>query len=494
MARQSDLQQWAHASGILDTEPLPAVIEAPSPQPREAFPLDALNVAQRMAVEAVAATFRQDPALAAMISIGGLAGAIGKTWRVSGAVAGTETYANVFVIGAAPRSYGKGSACAILRPITEANSELKKRFLKDELPRLKVQLADTKHALQAIKGSEQGTLDRKTRLQSDADRFERESAEEPSLYFGSTTGAALSKALARNNEELLSFSPEAADAVRVALGKYSGDQKSDFDLMLSAYSCEPFSEARVGRGQIHLAAPCLSVCWLVQPSVLGELLGDEDVLQRGLAARCLFLQIDPGFLEEDDGTQEDLPVAKMEGWNHILNRALEERGAYDGGGIVKCSPEAREVFRQYHNEMVRLRNGDHRDVADDLGRARENAIRLALGQCVADAHQAGTQPSILTREHAERGVKLGRFAVCEFLRLLAPARAARREARLNQLLERLKQQPEDTATLRDLERRHSFDHAEVRQIAAQFPEFLEIFTKPGGESGGRPSECVRRRG
>jgi len=50
---------------------------------------------------------------------------------------------------------------------------------------------------------------------------------------------------ARNNCSLFAFSPEAGEPVRVMLGKYTKENKGDFDLWLSGYSVEVFRTDRV---------------------------------------------------------------------------------------------------------------------------------------------------------------------------------------------------------------------------------------------------------
>jgi len=76
-------------------------------------------------------------------------------------------------------------------------------------------------------------------------------------------------------------------------------------------------------------------------------------------------------------------------WGQLVCGILARREALAGKPQrITCTPEAREVFRQFHNESVRLRCGAFRDIQAELGRWRENAIGLAIGQCVADNIEA----------------------------------------------------------------------------------------------------------
>ena len=79
-------------------------------------------------------------------------------------------------------------------------------------------------------------------------------------------------------------------------------------------------------------------------------------------------------------------------WDVLVRRAVAIR---ESSREVPCSSEAREIFRSFHNEAVRLRNEQFRSIEGELGRWRENAIRVAGGHCIADALVGGDLDSIL---------------------------------------------------------------------------------------------------
>ena len=461
-----------------------ATDDFPPPVP---FPLDALNNAQRRAVLAVSRTYQQDPALAGMVSLGGLSGAIGRSFMVQGA-SSHSTYANVFVVCAAERSYGKGSSSAILSAIVQRNSELQLKYREHEAPSLKASIQIAEGEKKAALREKKPHQERIKELQQKIDAWESQLKTSPAILIGSATGAALWETLGRNREQLLSYSPEAGDLVRVALGRYSKDDHADFDLLLSGFSCEPISETRVGRGTKHLAHPCISACWLLQPSLLSELLGHSEVLERGLAARCLYVSIPQTTIQHDNGSGIALPPEEIEVWNRILNTALDHRD--NETQPLACDEDAREAFRAFHNETVDWRNTHLKDIQGEFGRARENAIRLALGQCIADAcEQLQWPPTNLTIDHARRGIALARFSIDQFLRLLSPAREAKRKARLLRVIEICRDNG-GTVTLRDLRLRNGFSDHETEALAATYPMQLEVITKATTAKGGRPSRLL----
>jgi len=477
------------------TWPKPTIQEPPTyasedPPSPLVFPLDALNAAQRRAVLAVSKTYQQDPALSGMVSLAGLAGAIGRGFKVQGA-SSHATYANVFVIAAAERSYGKGSSSSVLAALVRRNNEMQLEYREYEMPSLKADIAiaerELKDALNASKKS--GACDKAhiQKLHLKIDSCAEGLKLPPSLYIGSATGAALWESLSRNNEQLLSYSPEAGDLVRVAMGRYSKDDHGDFDLLLSGYTVEPISETRVGRGSKHLAHPCLSACWLLQPSLLTEILGNSEVLERGLAARCLYVLIPPTIIPFDDGLGLSLPASEMEEWDRVLNAALNHRD--NQTETITCDEDARNEFRNFHNETVGWRNTKLRDIQGELGRARENAIRLALGQCIADAFERERHPSTLTIDHARRGISLARFSIDQFLRCLSPAREAKRKERLLKIIELCRERG-GTITINDLKNRNGFNQEEVVALATAYPKQLKVSVKEPTQKGGRPSTIV----
>jgi hypothetical protein len=298
----------------------------------------------------------------------------------------------------------------------------------------------------------------------------------PSFHIGAATGAALEETLSRNDEQIFSYSPEAGDVVRIALGRYTKDGAADFDLLLSGYSVESVSPARAGRGFKNLT-PCISTLWLVQPSLLRELYASEEVLERGLSARVLAFKVEHDEIPEDDGILRKIDPARFTAWNDLIRAVLRDRKC---PSVFTCTPEARELFRQWHNEAVKLRNGNFRDIEGELGRWRENAIRLSGILAVA----AGAVE--ITDKLAADAIRLCRWCVFSSLSLLASGRAARFAEHKARLIELLEARP---VSVRLLVKNHGFGKGELRHLAATCPDdFILETVKP---ETGRPSELMR---
>ena len=301
----------------------------------------------------------------------------------------------------------------------------------------------------------------------------------PSLWEGNTTSEALAVSLANNEDTTFSFSPEAGELVRVALGKYT--EKCDFDLLLSGYSSEEVSYNRRNGGRIDLC-PTIASLWMVQPTILFELLGNQEAFERGLTARLLMFDA-KAEIQEDDGTIRRFNGQNLGQWNDLIVNILTTRKGAKDPINVECKPEAREVFRQFHNESVKLQKGEFRDMEGELGRWRENAVRVALCLWVGDGAKGE-----LTKDQAVRAVTLTKWCGFSFLEILDKERI---EKKLQQVykLHDLMIKYDGQITLRILKKNHSFDPDHIKRLAIEFPEYLKVDSvKP---KTGRPSEILK---
>lgn len=110
--------------------------EAMQPGP---FPVGALNATMRAIAEETATVHDIPIELPAMATVGTMAGALGKSRELVGAVNGRSSFGNLYVIAAAPKSTGKGATGGITSPLTAASADMVREFLENERPDLKVE-------------------------------------------------------------------------------------------------------------------------------------------------------------------------------------------------------------------------------------------------------------------------------------------------------------------------------------------------------------------
>ena len=455
------------------------------------FPLDALSPIMHDIAAGVAETYQVPVSMPAMAALAIHAGAMGKTYYVTGAVHGHQSYGNLYVLIAADRGCGKSTvAMRLARPLIEANRDLAKRFLLQKLEREAKALVLQKQ-IEGLLRKAMKSPDDSASLPQQIESKKRQLAEVapnglpipvPSIIEGNTTSEALAATLAAGDQALIIYSPDAGDVVRVAPGKYSKGQQGDFDLLLKGWSSELALRNRVSSGRSDLV-PTLSALLFVQPFILGELMGNEEAFERGLTARPLIF--DPKLeLLPDDGIERAIPDDVTRAWDGYIRWLMKDRPTAPSFE-VRCSAEAREIFRHFHNASVQLRRGDCADVTGELSRWRENTIRVALNLWAAD--QAGGE---LTGAQAARAVRIMWWCGRSYLAILNQGRGAKKYARVQGLRAILIDTPNRSITLRDLTNRHNYDQSEVRALAEEFPDLLKICMKEPGSQGGRPSEIL----
>lgn len=479
------------------------VVSVPTDLEPGEFPIHALSPAMRAITVDLANVHRVPVQLPAMCAVGIVSGALGNTFTLISGVSGKgECHGNLYVIPAAPKSSGKGSvANALALPLLEASADLENAFRGNQLPRLKTEkailekkvgllvceLATGKTGTGKAKQPMSEVEKQETQRELEQAHARLEAIEPlldalPTYWLGDATPEAMAMQFKRNNLGLFCFSPEAGAVVRIMLGKYTKTDSADFDLYLSGYTVEPWKSNRVGRGVCQIK-PCLSMLLLVQPSILRELMGNEEAFERGMTARTIMFIVETEPLEDDGIARRVNEPAEAE-WGQLIRGILARREALGGKPQrIVCRPEAREVFRQFHNESVRLRRGEFRDIEAELWRWRENAMRIAIGLCVADnldAHE-------LTGEQAARAVEIMRWCARSALKITNASRMQKRAKRADELQIILADKG-GRETLRNLRDSHGFGADEVHALAGQFQE---RFTVERVETGGRPSERLR---
>jgi hypothetical protein len=406
------------------------------------FPLDALNSVQRLIAKENTATYQINPALPAMTSVATLSAAIGKHPVVINAVGGRTMHLNLYVTAGAPKSYGKHAASNIVDPLRDASNEITEYFEEFKRPELKaelkiLELQEKVVAKECVEEPSKENRKRLAEIQKRLDEIRPLLKWSPTYIIGNATSAALVENLKRSDATIFSFAPEAGDPIRIALGKYSKDDAADFDLYLSGYTVESFRESRIGRGDTGgNFMPCISVLWFCQPLLLRELFTNEEALERGLTARVLPFVVEwEGDIPEDDGVLRNVSQSAIKMWDMLVRAMLQWR---THAIEIRCSDEAREIFRAFHNEAVALRNGKYRAIEGELGRWRENAIKVAGQQCIADAivdDQSPFSQLVLTPEHAERGVAIARWPLRHSVTMFNKAMADRQWRRVQTLLD-----------------------------------------------------------
>ena len=281
---------------------------------RDTFPVEVLSPVMRDLVGSVSDVYQIPPSMPAMAALAVAAGAVGKQYKVVGAVNGQESYANLFVIASADRGAGKGNvANVVAKPLIEAQQELARRFQPEKI-RIEAEASLLHVQIKALVAKAARAGDDASTIRQELENKKLRLAEiepdglpvtTPGFVEGNCTSEALATSLRSGDQSLMLFSPEAGELLRVAAGKYNKNEKGDFDLLLSGWSSEPVAYNRVSRGKLQLR-PTLSALLFVQPVIVEELLTNEEAFERGLTARMLMFDSEIE-LRHDDGVQRVIP-------------------------------------------------------------------------------------------------------------------------------------------------------------------------------------------
>lgn len=448
------------------------------------FPLDAFPANVREVVANLAQVYQVPACLPAMSALAVLSGAVGKWGEVRGGYKDKSTRLNLYVVAAAARGIGKGNTSQLVEPVGE-----RERILQASH---RSRIADSKAGLGVLRErikAATGKAAKASGTQPPADLqamhrrledLERETRRHVALVLDNATSEAALVTLQDNAEELFCCSAEAGSAIKVALGKYTKGDSTDFDWLLSAYSGDKVGARRMNRDAVALERPCLSLLWMVQPSVLRELLANAEAQERGLTARMLVFD-SKARRQHDNG--ETAAFDKSAQWNALIGGILDKRGRGELAEIT-CEAEARAVFTAFHGESVDYGRGAFADFDGELSRWRENAIKVAGLFALAEGLDT------ITPDTANNACAVVKWCSFNYLAILMAGQRERKREALEKI-QRLLLENGGEITMRDLGLRHSVTREKISSIMDAFPDALRIVRKAQkGTQGGRPSEIL----
>lgn len=416
-------------------------------------------------------------------------------WRTN-----QQTRANLYIIGGGVSGSGKteGSRPLVL-PIRQYAADQRSRFQQDTLPRLKAEKYRLTRQLTVLAGRlakkpAMGELADKEKLCAEHDKgFVRleeleELLIEPAVMVEDVTPQKLGVLLASSGEQLFSFSTEASNVIANIQGRYNPLGKPDENLYICAFSGDSCDADRIGRSAVHLESPCMSLLWLPQPDLVNQLLANKRLREGGFLQRLLIAntKLKPIEIPPDCPA---IPLQIQQDYNNLINSLIS---AYRQSPVpfqIPANPEALELVRRYHNELVSRRNGDLADLNSYAARWHEQGLRVAnVLHCAIHGNQAHL--SQLLPETVNDALGIVDWFNQHQLALLSRSRHAAHRIRLEELITLLREK--GVMTVRDLDRRHGFKAAELRELCEMFPAKIQsIETKD--PKGGRPSPKIKLR-
>lgn len=287
-----------------DPPPVAAIEETPAvqtdtPDP-EIIPLDVVNLPEVPTgvlpawaadfVHALSAAKETPQTLAALLTLAAMASTVQRVFRVRIEPAYHET----LCIYACPAMESGERKTAIYQPILRPLFDLQKAMrceAQAEIDKAKITRGLAESELKALRKRFFTEKDTAARAILQKEIEEKTAALPmipplPQLVSEDSTEAALAVTLSNNQEAQLVGSDEGGFFDNLAGGRFSADV-SELDLFLKAHTGSPHTVNRIGRENLYLHRPLLSIAICPQPHVLTALGDKEGFINRGGLARFL---------------------------------------------------------------------------------------------------------------------------------------------------------------------------------------------------------------
>jgi uncharacterized protein DUF3987 len=443
------------------------------------FPADCLPLRLKWLADNVSASTKMPAVIPYTAGLACISSALGAGLALE-TKKGEFIFPNTYILPVVNSGLGKSrSSKPMLAPLYAQHDELqeqwKERFaeIQAELDDINSEIDRNKKELSKGNPTDAGKKEIKDKLASLYETKEEYEADskKPELYTGNTTEAKLAILLKDNKEVLSAISSEAGAAIQILAGKYSSGQKGNINtedtLMLSSYCQERYKGDRSTTQSIELRAPTVNLYWMFQSRYVPMLYGNQSLATGGFLARCLAFnsKADP---QEETGDEPEIDPTFIKGYCEAIGELFKFRFS-PAPKFTRPTKAATSLMRDYHNECVRLAEGDLIDIQQFPLRWRENAWKLAL--CI---HAMDCDPlAELSVKTAEKAVMIGKWFTDQFLALMSGGREDKLEDDGMWLLNYINRagvvyrpgQPKSMA-VRDIARNRSMKSEDVRKIVS----------------------------
>lgn len=326
-----------------------------------------------------------------------LSGAMGRVFKARNVVSGGYTQtANVYILGVGESSTGKSASIRALF------SNLERRVLR-EISQYEKELeifkkSKTKLAQDKLNGKEGFGFDDET---ADAPKLSKN----PDFIVKNATSEAMIKAMEESGGEIFSVCEEARDSIYIVAGNYR-KQGDDTETLNSGWCGEPIKHSRIVNGVFNVPNPCISLLWMVQNDIIDNIVAKNkgSFIGSGFLGRFLYCK---GAPKTVPNSKEIIPLdeSAIAKWEKLLNDTYDIRKRGETVWI-DTDQEAFEYFWDFDAFNTHLMNGKLRTQASLLGKARENAIRLAV---IFAQAEGATQ---ITADIAKRACRVVSYSIC----------------------------------------------------------------------------------
>lgn len=394
-----------------------------------------------------------------------LSGAMGRVFKARNAVSGGYTQtANVYILGVGESSTGKSASIRALF------SNLERRVLR-EISQYEKELeifkkSKTKLAQDKLNGKEGFGFDDET---ADAPKLSKN----PDFIVKNATSEAMIKAMEESGGEIFSVCEEARDSIYIVAGNYR-KQGDDTETLNSGWCGEPIKHSRIVNGVFNVPNPCISLLWMVQNDIIDNIVAKNkgSFIGSGFLGRFLYCK---GAPKTVPNSKEIIPLdeSAIAKWEKLLNDTYDIRKRGETVWI-DADQEAFEYFWDFDAFNTRLMNGKLRTQASLLGKARENAIRLAV---IFAQAEGATQ---ITADIAKRACRVVSYSICVSVVLFSSGMLPEIEKDRAKMESMIRQNDGFYKKISFFDQYSSLRSERVEFIVHTFPELYEILKKGKG--------------
>lgn len=483
---------------------IPIPLDDPTGPP---FPLEALPDGIRKYVAAVAEETQTAPDMAATVALGTISAAAGGKYEVVLPEQGWEEPVHIQAVIAAEPGQRKTQVFRLLTaPIS--------RYERDVQPHERgalMQWESRERAMQSALTSAEKAASRQVEGDKITDpeavrmaavnALQEHQASRPRvtrIIYDDVTAEAAKTALAEQGGAVAVMSAESAFLSNTAGGRYSADGQPNLDVILNGHAGDAIRVDRRNRPSETVERACLTLCLMVQPTVIRDLGKSPGFIQRGGAARLL-PSFPPDLLGRRRIDVEPVPPELAAAWSTRIATIVKHKpdirdGSYDPWAL-QLAGDAKAIFHAYrvwHEPQMR-KDGPFSEIRDWAGKQPGAVLRIAGPFHIAQHDQPEPEP--ISGETLQRAITVVDY-YAEHVRVMYRLMHGRSEhAKARVVLATLRQLGSPT-TRRDLHRklhnRVGFEKsADLSEPLDLLEEFGHIKRDPKtGDKGGRPSEQI----
>lgn len=402
------------------------IIEASSEASVPEFPLDAMPQWSRPYIEAVSERFGNPVDMAAQCALSVMASAAMNSATVK--LGDWKESLSLYIIsGVAPPGAAKS-------PTLNHMSEPLDEHQKDQRADKKDQIIRDKARRELIQ-DKRNSLKKKVKDQDLTDEGMKELEEElfkidqeldvpqmgmPHYVLDDFTIPALAKKISESEHQSMTIaSAEGSDFFNILAGKYSTDGGSDTKLIANAWSGESTYQTRIGRGDINLERPLITVNLMIQPSALQSMTSKRDMQGLGVLDRFVWTHAKSGLMP---ARPKPIPEQAKRSYQQAVGMMFKNERPRDDAERypLNFDPDAAEILKDFFQELNDMQAVGEvlEDFSGLAAKMRANVLRLCGILHLAESFGPDALSQEILPDTVEKAIRIGHYWIAHGLSAL----------------------------------------------------------------------------